>query len=296
MRPPFPYYGAKGRLAPWIASLLPPHRVYVEPFAGSAAVLYAKPPSTHEVLNDLDDNVTTFFRVLRDRPDDLARACRLTPYARAEYRAAALPEAVDERRALDEVERARRFFVRCTQSYNASGTTAGRSGSWSNGARRGSSQATTVRDLAEQLLNLAERLRPVVIENRPATTLIPLYDADDVAIYADPPYLGETRTSLNADRRRGQDYAHDMTGEADHRALAEILTACRGAVLLSGYDSPLYADLYAGWWRATVTVTRPTTNRRASTGTDAIEVVWSNRPLTQQDDLFAAAPARAGAA
>jgi hypothetical protein len=53
-RPPFAYYGAKTRLARWIVSLLPPHRVYLEPFAGSAAVLLAKAASSHEILNDLD--------------------------------------------------------------------------------------------------------------------------------------------------------------------------------------------------------------------------------------------------
>jgi DNA adenine methylase len=72
--PPTSYYGAKARLAPWIASLLPPHRTYVEAFAGSAAVLFAKPPSPTEVLNDLDGAVVNFFRVLRDHPDQLARA------------------------------------------------------------------------------------------------------------------------------------------------------------------------------------------------------------------------------
>lgn len=83
MRPPFPYYGAKARIAPWIVGLMPrEHRVYVEPFAGSAAVLFARQrPAAHEVLNDLDGNVTTFFRVLREREAELIRVLTLTPTA-----------------------------------------------------------------------------------------------------------------------------------------------------------------------------------------------------------------------
>jgi site-specific DNA-adenine methylase len=86
--------------------------VYVEPFFGSGAVLFAKAPAVHEVVNDLDGNVVCFFRVLRDRPEELARACCLTPYARDEFRAALLSG--DD---LDELERARRFFVRLTQGF-----------------------------------------------------------------------------------------------------------------------------------------------------------------------------------
>jgi D12 class N6 adenine-specific DNA methyltransferase len=105
LRPPVSYYGAKARLARWLAGMLPPHRVYVEAFAGSAALLLAKRPAP--VLNDLDGAVVNFFAVLRDRPDELARAVWLTPYARAEYAAAA--ECGPE---LDPpVERARRWVA-----------------------------------------------------------------------------------------------------------------------------------------------------------------------------------------
>ncbi|MFE2747355.1 DNA adenine methylase [Streptomyces scopuliridis] len=284
MKPPFPYYGAKARIAPWLVGHMPnEHRVYVEPFAGSAAVLFARSrPATHEVLNDLDGNVVTFFRVLRDREDELVRVLTLTPYSREEYRAADL-EASD----LDDVERARRFFVRTTQSFNAAGAAAGKRASWSNGMRRGSSQATTVADVVDRLHAAAARLRKVVIENRPAADLIALYDAPDVVLYCDPPYLNSTRSGLR-DHKQG-DYAHDTNTEADHRALAEVLHGCRSSVLLSGYGSPLYDELYGDWDRAEITVQRPTSNRRGSTGPAGVEVVWSNRALSGrswQGDLF----------
>jgi hypothetical protein len=75
MMPPIGYYGAKTRLAERIAALLPAHGHYVEPFAGSLAVLLAKPPSHMETVNDLDGDLMTFWRVLRDlRPDLYALA------------------------------------------------------------------------------------------------------------------------------------------------------------------------------------------------------------------------------
>lgn len=284
MKPPFPYYGAKSRLAPWIASLLPPHEMYVEPFCGSAAVLFAKTPARSEIVNDVDRNVVAFFRVLREQPADLVEALRLTPYARDEYFAARLD--VDD---LDDLERARRFFVRSTQAFNGMGNSDGRSGSWSAGVRIGSTpDAVSVRNLIDRLHQHADRLRTVSVDNRPAEKLIATYDSPNVAIYVDPPYLGETRTSLDEKKRRKADYRHDMSAAADHEALAAVLHGCKAAVVLSGYPSPLYDGLYADWHRAEMTVQRPSTNTRGRAGTAAIEVLWSNRPLDTQPALFEA--------
>lgn len=282
MRPPFPYYGAKGRLAPWIVGHMPrEHRVYVEPFAGSAAVLFARPrPAAHEILNDLDGNVVTFFRMLRDREQDLVRALTLTPYSRDEYLTADLEASSN----LDDLERARRFFVRTTQSFNACGAAAGKRASWSNGMRRGSSQATTVADLVDRLYAAAARLRRVVVENRAAADVVRLYDAPDAVLYCDPPYLDSTRTGRRENRMG--DYQYDTSSDDEHRELAEVLHGCRSAVLLSGYASPLYDELYGDWDRVEVAVQRPTTNRRGHTGTAGVEVVWSNRPLARQAELF----------
>jgi DNA adenine methylase len=273
MKPPFPYYGGKGRMAPWIASLMPAHRVYVEPYAGSAAVLFAKRSAAIEIVNDLDSNVVNFFRVLRGQEPDLIRALTYTPYSREEYAAADLKDP-----GADDVERARRFLVRCTQGHNAAGS-GGRAG-WSNGIRRNQSQAGTVVNLVDRLPQVAERLRSVVIEHRDVVECITAYDADDALMYVDPPYLATTRASRN-------DYRLDVADEAEHRRLAEVLRNVAGMVLLSGYPSPLYDELYGDWWRASVEVHRPSTNQRGQTGAArGVEVVWSNRPLCAEPSLF----------
>jgi DNA adenine methylase len=276
VKPPFPYYGSKARIAPWIVSLMPAHRVYVEPFAGSAAVLLAKRPVHHEILNDIDGNVVTFFRALRNRERDLIRALELTPYARDEYAAAVLDDDVDD------IERARRFFVRCLQSFNAGGP--GRAVGWSIPEIRAKSRGGTNRpalrftNSVTHLAAVASRLRDAVVEQRHAHEVIAAYDVPDGVLYVDPPYLDATRATTG-------DYAHDAGGTADHASLAEVLGECAGTVLLSGYDSPLYGDLYPGWHRAEVRVQRPTSNQRGRTS-HAVEVIWSNRPIRSQGDLF----------
>ena len=89
-RTPFRYYGGKGKIAPWIVSYLPYHKVYVEPFCGAASVFFNKGRSYAEVLNDLDDDIVNVFSILRDSKlcKLLCEQIELTPYAYEEYRTA----------------------------------------------------------------------------------------------------------------------------------------------------------------------------------------------------------------
>ncbi|MCI0687958.1 MAG: hypothetical protein L0Y54_12070, partial [Sporichthyaceae bacterium] len=211
----------------------------------------------------------------RQRPDELVRVLELTPYARQEYLQADLADPT-----LGELERARRFFVRATQGFNAAGV-GRRAKSWSNGMRRGASQAGTVINQVDRLHDAARRLREVVVDNRPAATVIDAYDGPDVAMYVDPPYLASTRSGLRCTSEL--DYAHDTSTEGDHRALAQQLHTTRAAVLLSGYPSALYDELYADWHRIETVVHRPSTNRRnRGDATRGTEVIWSNRALATQ--------------
>lgn len=263
MKPPIPYFGGKMTLAPRIAAMLPPHEHYVEPYCGSLSVLLAKDTSPFETVNDLDGHLMTFWRVLRDRPDELARACALTPHARAEHQ---LSYDLD---GLDEIEVARRLFVQLTQGRAGTRRRTG----WRHYVKPHShcSMPDYLLGYLDRIAPAAERLAAVSLECRPALDLIGKYGAvQDVLLYVDPPYLGATRS------KSWDGYVHEMRQEPDHRELAEALHSAKAAVVLSGYASPLYdRDLYADWDR----VDFPAFTGQGGTWANRTEVLWSNRPI-----------------
>lgn len=258
MRPPFPYFGGKMSVADRIAELLPPHRHYVEPFAGSLSVMLAKSPVPFETANDLHGELMTFWRVLRTRPVDLAASCALTPHSRAEYAAAA------ELDCGDDLETARRVWVRLTQSRSGVLRKTG----WRHYIDPGGSSASMPDYLAGyvgRFAAAAERLHTVSLECRPALEAIGAYGrTPEVCLYVDPPYLGSTRNGTN--------YLHEMPSVADHEQLLEALLRARAAVVLSGYASELYDTALTGWTRIEI----PTFNGNANSG-PRTEIVWCNR-------------------
>lgn len=273
-RSPFTYYGGKAGLARRIVPMLPPHRVYMEPFFGSGAVLFAKRPSTHEIVNDLDNAIVAFFTCLRDRPEELEALCRLTPYARTEYERAVLEI---EGGGLDDLELARRFWVRVNQSF---AKTAGRRTGWSVTTARTQSTANSVQGRLNRFMACAERLSRVVIEHCDAAGLIERLATPDTAIYADPPYLAQTRSGRGPGRDMS-DYRMDMGTESDHRRLAEVLRATPAAVVMSGYPSELYDELYSGWAFVDVPVSVHSSNAVTVERAKRVERIWSNRPLDE---------------
>lgn len=232
-RPVLRYHGGKWRLAPWIIAHFPPHRVYVEPFAGAASVLLRKPRSHVEVYNDLDGELVNVFRVLRDaeRAASLERALRLTPFARSEYEAAQEP-------AAGAVEQARRTLVKAWMGFGSGALTHRHAGFRVAFSERRHT-AKEWAGYAAHLPAFVERLAGVFLEERPALNVIQKYDGPDALFYVDPPYVHETR----GPRHR---YRHELTVE-QHAELAQALRSAAGAVVVSGYATDLYADLYAGW-------------------------------------------------
>lgn len=265
-RPVLRYHGGKWRIAPWVIAHFPPHRVYVEPFGGGASVLLRKARSYAEVYNDLDQEVVNVFRVLRDpvAAAELRRLLELTPYSRVEFWQA-------YEQSEDQIERARRRIIRSFLAFGTTGGKRNRSGFRAAPWRAGSN-GTAVNDWVnypDAIERFTQRLRGVLIECRPAVEVIRQQDTPETLFYVDPPYPLGTRSSVRCPSHNERAYAHDLTDD-DHRALADVLRGCAGAVVLSGYPCPLYdEELYPDWTRVERVALADGARRRT-------EVLWLN--------------------
>lgn len=230
--PPMAYFGGKTRLADRIVALLPPHEHYVEPFAGS----------------------------LRDRPEELARVCALTPHSRVEHKQAYAAVA-------DDLERARRVWVRITQGRTG---TLRRTG-WRyyvDPAGSGIGMPGYLEGYVDRMAAAAERLHRVSLECMPALDLVVKYGRHASAcLYVDPPYLGATRAGTN--------YQTEMPDEAAHLALLDALLAAPAAVVVSGYASTLYDTHLRDWTRIEIA----SATGQGGSYQPRTEVIWTNRAV-----------------
>jgi DNA adenine methylase len=284
MKPPIQYFGAKVNIAEQIVALMPAHRGYIEPFAGSLSILLAKAPAKIEVANDLDEKLINFWRVLRDRGHELMRVADLTPHAREELERAA---------ALDgdtELELARQVWVLLTQGRSRTMKRTGwRFYADPNGTN--ASFQTYMDAYRSRILPAMDRLRSVSLECRPAMDVIAQYGAfADNLLYVDPPYLGTTR-------RAGR-YTHEMGSSVDHALLASALTvtdmfagaggSSTGMMQIPGVTSSSPPPTTCSWrWTSTSSTTpTPTTPWWTSTRSDPryfkkTDILWASPECTK---------------
>lgn len=270
MRNVLKYPGSKWNVASKIVNLIPEHHSYVEPYFGSGAVLFNKPISAIETVNDLDYDVVNLFRCIREDPEKLARLVVATPYSRSEY---------DNTYKNDEImvpdepyHKALRFLIRCWQGYGF--RTNGYKVGWKNDVqgRERSYALLNWYHLPERIIEVAERLRQVQIENRPALEVIKRFNYKNVFMYIDPPYVLSSRVG-------GQkQYKHEMK-DNDHIELLEILLQSKAKIMISGYESDMYNNYLKGWKKMYF-------SSCAEQGTPRTEVVWMNYEVEQQLSLF----------
>ena len=251
------YPGGKWRIADWIISHFPEHKVYVEPFFGSGAVFFSKKPVYIETINDLDGDIVNLFRVCREYPDELAQLIELTPFARDEFAAC-------YERSEDPIEQARRTIVRYHQSF---GTSNSSRNSWRNVQTYGGPRCATMWNyLPAAVMECVDRLKEAQIENIDAVEIIRRYDDKNTLIYCDPPYLpGLRKRSI---------YACEMS-EQKHIELLDALRESHSMVVISGYDSELYNIKLQGWNTDTAETT-------AQFGLHRTEKIWTNFQFDSQ--------------
>jgi len=180
MNSPFPWPGGKRALKKILLTLIPQHEIYAEVFAGSAKLLFAKEPSGLEVMNDLNGDVTNFFRVVKHRPAELAERFEIECIHAGRFRELrnqAIPDQTNE------LDRALRFAYLVWYSFGAKGEHFARLSAKSPRPRR---PLDRVRDL---LRETAARLARVLIEQRDFAEILARYDSPGTFFYLDPPYV-----------------------------------------------------------------------------------------------------------
>lgn len=276
IRAPFPWFGGKGnpKIKNLILQNLPPHTRYIEPFGGGGSILISKAPAEVEVYNDVNRGVVNFFRVIADVDyfgKFLARAS-LMPYSRETYE-----EFLRTWPAIhDPVEQAVRWYYVIQQSFG------GMFGnSWGTGVTTDPTERW--KNSFENLPKVHERIRHAQIECCDWRDVLSRFSGPGWLAYCDPPYVFGAR--------KAGGYEHELR-DSDHEELIETLLHYDGAVLLSGYDNPLYAPLeLAGWDRVEVDVVCSAAGRTRTSGLQGAgsaitkqrrtEVLWRN-PETQR--------------
>lgn len=165
----------KKRLADRLAGLLPAHKTYVEPFAGSAAVLFAKEPAEVEVLNDIDSEIVEAYRIIKRLKPEQVKRLRGLGWTGDKATFASLLDA----RPKGELEKLHRFLYLAHFSYGRF-----RSGNFSPAGQ--GNEARTV----DRIEKFSPRLKNVRIHQGDYERIVRKYDSKDTVFYLDPPYPG----------------------------------------------------------------------------------------------------------
>jgi DNA adenine methylase len=225
---PFKWVGGKSRLRKYIIPLIPRHTCFVDLFAGAAWVLFGKAPSPVEVLNDRDDDLITFFRVVKEKPEELIASFEWELVARSEFeRLAALDTS-----QLTDVQRAHRFYYLIMAGWGGELAYPRFQTSITDGGH-GNRLFGAIKTLRSRIEPVHKRLGTVIIENLPWQDCFKRYDSKNTVFYVDPPYPGN-----------GCNYAHNMRDWSSHHALYDTLRHSKAHWIISSYDMPEIRALF----------------------------------------------------
>lgn len=260
------YPGSSWMNAKRLVSLLPKHHMYVEPYFGSGAVLFNKSVSNIEVINDINSDVTNLFDCIRNQSEELARTISMTPYSRNVYN-----EAFEFLEA-DNLKRAAQFLIRCQQGM---GFSVCRKTGWKidAGGRESMYALWNWYQLPEWILEAAERLKKVQIENKPAELIIRKFDSKDTVMYLDPPFLPDTKR-----QSKQKQYPDEMT-QLDHERLLEQIVSSRSQIIICGYDNEVYNRTLATW-------NTKEFSTKVGNGLRRMEKIWYNFRNNEQITIY----------
>lgn len=268
VKSPVNHIGGKYYLAGWLSEMIPSHVLYCEPFCGAGHLLFSKPVSKVEVINDIDGRLIGFFRVIQhsEKKQALIDKLNLMPYSRAlwqdirsKWKQGNLPP--------DEIERVSYWFYLNRATFSGDQLRGG----FAVPSTTGRNPIISFRNTVDNMNTIAERLKNVCIENLSYDKCIKRYDSKETLFYCDPPYL-------NSEYYYGKDsFSHE-----DHHRLAGLLHGIKGQVMVSHYSNRLYDDLYKGWHRYEYQSFKGSHKSTGEAKPKTIECLWANFEVNQK--------------
>jgi DNA adenine methylase len=262
MKTPLTYYGGKQQLAATILKLVPEHKTYVEPFAGGAAIFFAKEPSQCEVINDTNGELINFYEVLKRDFPALQSEIQVSLHSRKQHHNAGVIYKNPD--MFDRVKRAWAVWTLANSSYGSM-----LDSTWGYD-RKGKFPAKIAKKCADFTVEYGARLQNTQIECCDALRIIQGRDTPDAFFYCDPQYVG-------ADQGHYDGYTQD-----DFDRLLEMLSKLQGKFLLSSYRNKALDGCVSrcGWDKAEIRMTMSMSCRY--TPRPKIEVLTANFPIADK--------------
>lgn len=240
---PLQYIGGKSKLAPKIIGMIPEHTTYCEIFAGAAWVFFGKEPSRYEIINDLDSDLITFYRVLQNHLEEFLRQFKWMLASREWW---SDWNRQQEAGGLTDIQRAARYYY--IQRLSWGGKVKGRT----FGASLNSPPRINLLRIEEEMSAIYLRLARVTIENLPWDDAVRRYDSPETFFFLDPPYF------------KAPFYKHNLVTIEDYERIAQILSEIKGKFLLSINDLPEMRLVFKAFRIHPVNLIYSTGNRHAS--------------------------------
>lgn len=253
---PLAWVGGKSKLTSTIVPLIPAHECYVEVFAGAAWVLFRKEPSKVEVINDINSDLVTLYRVIQNHLEEFIRYFKWMLVSRDEWqRLKRVPEDT-----LTDIQRAARFYYLVKNAFGAKVV------SQCYGVSNSSPPRLNLLRLEEDLSETHLRLSRVNIENLPYDNIITRHDGPNVFMYLDPPYWNcET------------DYGKDLFDRTDFTKLRDLLSTVKCKWMVSINDVPEIRELFADFIIKEVSTKYSINNDRNKSVTELLIMNYSTK-------------------
>lgn len=219
--------GGKSRLAGRIVSKFPAHTCYCEVFAGAAWLLFKKEESKVEIINDINTDLVTLYRVVKNHLEEFIRYLKWILVARDEF----ARFKAENQETLTDIQRAVRFYYLLKTGY------ASRIKNPSISVSPTRRSNFNLLRIEEELSAVHLRLARVYIENMGYGDLIRRYDKPETLFYVDPPYFG-------CEDYYGEDIFH----REDFRSLRDLLAGISGQFILSINNTPEIRELYKDFY------------------------------------------------